>query len=331
MQSLEFATAMNRMSSMLDHFRISHPLSLLIGTFMLFCAFIFSAMPSAAQTLDLPKLNLDKQNFAPETKQSAPVLADPRSVNFSAVLIDDAETIDDGLHWRIFGVTPDGNGKLPLIADLEGGSAAFVLSDGTYFAHVAFGHAGATRKFTVNGNDLTETLVLNAGGLILNASLPNESDIKSNALKFSIYEQDEDVTGTRPLIADNIQPSSIVRLKSGTYHVVSEYGEVNARLRADILVEPNRITEATMEHRAADISFKLVRAAKGQALPGTQWSFYNESGDLLKRQVGPFSSIILAEGIYNVVAQNRGRIFEQSFNVVAGQSQDIEILTVTDQ
>lgn len=334
MQSLEFATAMNRMLSMLDPFKIS--LSKLLfapkvfALSMAFLAMSLGAVPLKAQTLDLPKLNIPQQNFAPEKKTVAPVLADPRSVNLSAVLVDDAEVINEGLHWRIFGTEPDNEGKLPLIAESQGGSGAFVLNDGVYFAHVAFGHAGATRKFTVEKEDISETLVLNAGGLILTASLPNDAEITSDALKFSIYEQDEDATGTRPLIAENIQANRIVRLKSGTYHVVSEYGEVNARLRADILVEANRITEATMEHRAAAMSFKLVRSANGQALPGTQWSFYNESGDLLDQQVGPFSSIILAEGVYNIVAQNRDRIFEQSFDVIAGENQEIEILTVTE-
>lgn len=287
------------------------------------------ALPTAfAQNVDLPKINIPPQSFAPEKKTTTnqPLLAEARSVNLNAALVEGGEPITDGLHWRIFGSDLTSDGVLPLIAEFQGGSAAFVLSEGTYFAHVAFGQAGATRKFTIAGDDYAETLALNAGGLVLNASLPNGSLINEATLSFSIYELEEDVTGNRPLVASGVKAGDIVRLKAETYHVVSEYGDVNARIRTDILVDAGRITEATIEHRAARLAFKLVRMEGGQALLGTQWSIYNESGELLQREANPYASIILAEGNYTVVAQNRERVFEESVTVIAGENQDIEVL-----
>lgn len=280
------------------------------------------------QNVELPKINIPPQSFAPDNKPttSQPLLTEARSVNLNASLVEDGEPIAAGLHWRIFGADMTSDGVLPLIAEFEGGSAAFVLSEGTYFAHVAFGQAGATRKFTIGEEDYAETLALNAGGLVLNGSLPNGAIINEDTLTFSIYELEEDATGNRPLVASGVKAGDIVRLKAETYHVVSEYGDVNARIRADILVDAGRITEATIEHRAARLAFKLVRMAGGQALLGTQWSIYNESGDLLQREASPYASIILAEGNYTVVAQNRDRVFEEPVAVIAGENQDIEVL-----
>jgi hypothetical protein len=40
----------------------------------------------------------------------------------------------------------------------------------------------------------------------------------------------------------------VLRLSDGKYHVVSRYGDVNAVVRADIEVEPGKLTEAVMRH-----------------------------------------------------------------------------------
>ena len=45
----------------------------------------------------------------------------------------------------------------------------------------------------------------------------------------------------------------IIRLPEGSYHVVSTYGESNAIMRADLKVEVGKLTEATLNHRAATV------------------------------------------------------------------------------
>lgn len=53
-----------------------------------------------------------------------------------------------------------------------------------------------------------------------------------------------------------------------SYHVVSAYGSVNATVRSDIRVEAGKLTEATVEHKAAQVTMKLVREKGGEALAG---------------------------------------------------------------
>ncbi len=70
----------------------------------------------------------------------------------------------------------------------------------------------------------------------------------------------------------DVKPDTIIRLNSGTYHVVSNYGSANAIIRADIRVEAGKLTEATVQHRAAEVVLKLVRekVAKRSPIPPGQ-------------------------------------------------------------
>ena len=93
--------------------------------------------------------------------------------------------------------------------------------------------------------------------------------IPPKKLRFSIYEAEPEANGDRALIIPDVKPNSVVRLNAGTYHVVSTYGSVNAVIRSDIRVEAGKLTEATVEHQAAEITMKLVRdlAAKRSPTP----------------------------------------------------------------
>ena len=128
------------------------------------------------------------------------------------------------------------------------------------------------------------------------------------------------------LIAPDVKPDTIVRLSAGTYHVVSTYGSVNAIIRADIQVEAGKLTEAVVEHKAAELTLKLVRNEGGEALADTSWSVVNPSGEIIKESVGAFASMVLAEGDYTIIAKNRDKLFQKDFKVVAGRNQDVEVV-----
>ena len=145
-------------------------------------------------------------------------------------------------------------------------------------------------------------------------------------LRFSIYEARTETDGDRALIIPDVRPNTVVRLNSGTYHVVSTYGSVNAVIRSDIRVEAGKLTEATVEHRAAELTLKLVREAGGEAIADTSWSILSESGDPVRESVGAFASMVLAEGDYTIVAKNRDRIYQRDFTVVGGRNQEVEVL-----
>src|SRR5690606_31377869 len=142
-----------------------------------------------------------------------------------------------------------------------------------------------------------------------------------------IYEAEVDVRVERALIIPDVSPNTVVRLNAGTYHVVSTYGAVNAVIRSDIRVEAGQLTEATVEHRAAQLTMKLVRDEGGEAIADTSWSVLTDTGDIVKEVVGAYASMVLAEGNYTAVAKNRDRIYQQDFEVVAGRNEDIEVLT----
>jgi hypothetical protein len=120
-----------------------------------------------------------------------------------------------------------------------------------------------------------------------------------------------------------------VRLPEGTYHVVSTYGDANAIQRADIKVESAKVTEATLNHRAARVTLKLVAQAGGEAFAGTAFSVLTPGGDVIREAIGAFPQVILAEGEYVLIARQDGQVFSREFKVEAGLDRDIEVLAKT--
>lgn len=294
-------------------------------------ALAFTVVPAMAETGDpvLNDLTVPGLNEFAAPPQSQPLaVGEAGEVTLSALLTgeEEAQDIPRGLVWRIFAPEPDADGKLPLVATAEGGTSTFTLPPGGYLVHAAYGRAGATKRITVGREPKSETLVLDAGGLKLDAVLSGDLPIPSSRLSFSVYELDADATGERPLVVPNVQPNAVVRLNAGTYHVVSTFGAVNAVIRADIRVEAGKLTEATMEHRAAQLTLKLVREPGGEAIADTSWSVLSETGEIVKETVGAFASMVLAEGEYTVVANNRDRIYQRDFTVIPGRNQDVELL-----
>jgi hypothetical protein len=289
--------------------------------------FLLPVSMAAAQEKDgVGDLKLPGISSYATPKSEAPLaLGGGGSITLSAQLTDKGTDITRGLVWRVF--KPEAvNGKLPMVASAHGGSAVFQLEPGSYLVHASYGRAGATKRITVGKEAKRESLVLDAGGLKLDAVLSGGVRIPPKKLRFSIYEGTAEANGDRALIIPDVEPNSVVRLNAGIYHVVSTYGAVNAVIRSDIRVEAGKLTEATVEHHAAEITMKLVREAGGEAIADTSWSLLNESGDPIKETVGAFASMVLAEGDYTIIAKNRDRIYQKDFTVVAGQNQEIEVL-----
>jgi hypothetical protein len=270
----------------------------------------------------MPKLNAFSNPLA------NPVQSNARLIKFEAKLDKEAQPMQQGLQWRVYSPIAGSDGKLPLVASSQGGTADLQLAPGDYFVNVSFGRAGITRKLTVptEGEVATQVMVLDAGGMVLNAVTGDNTRIKSNKLKFKIYADDgQDVSG-RNLIMDNVEPNTLISLNSGTYHVVSEYGSVNAVVRADINVEPNKITEATLQHRAAQMNFKLVSNPGGEAIADTAWSILTSAGDAVAESVSAYPVLVLSEGNYTAIARNKDNIYQKDFNVKAGVNTDVELV-----
>jgi hypothetical protein len=273
-------------------------------------------------TAKMPKLNAF---IAPGT---APEGSKLHAVSLEAKLTANGDAVQDGLSWYVFSPIAGNDGKLPLIASSQGGSADFQLAAGDYFVNVSFGRAGVTRKLTVpeSGQVDKQTMVLEAGGLLLNAVSGSDVRIRPDQLSFSIYSADVRDDGERGLVMADVPPNTVVRLNAGTYHVVSEYGETNASVRADIQVEAGKLTEATIQHKAAQMTFKLVSEHGGEAIADTAWSILTAAGDSVGESVSAFPTMVLAEGEYSAVARNKDKIYQRDFKVEAGKNTDVEVL-----
>jgi hypothetical protein len=298
---------------------------------VLLAVLMLAASPAAAQeTPNLePRLKLpDLKGFRTVPGREAPL---PKlefgNVTLTAELVNNGPQVTRGLVWRIFGPQAGADGKLPLIASARGGTSIFQLDPGSYLVHASYGRAGATKRITVGKEPKKEVMVLDAGGLKLDAVLPSGGRIPPNKLRFSIYEAEPGPDGERALIIPDVRPGMVVRLNSGTYHVVSKYGLVNAVIRSDIRVTAGKLTEATVEHRAAELTMKLVREHGGEAIADTSWSVLTDSGDVVRESVGAFATMVLAEGDYTVVAKNRDHVYQRELTVEAGHNEEVEVLT----
>ncbi|CAH0130562.1 hypothetical protein [Agrobacterium fabrum] len=274
-------------------------------------------------TPKMPKLNAFTAPSAPNAPTST-----ARDIAMEAKLTSEGEAVKEGLSWRVFSPIPGTDGKLPMLASSEGGSAQFHLVPGEYFVNVAFGRAGVTKKLNVpaSGNVQKQVLILDAGGFVLNAIAGSDKQISGNQLKFSVYSSDARPDGERGLVMADIKPNTVVRLNAGTYHVVSEYGNVNAVVRADIQVEAGKLTEATLQHQAAQITLKLVSEQGGEAIADTAWSVLNGGGDVVNESVSAFSTMVLAEGEYTAIARNKDKVYQRNFKVTSGRDSDVEVL-----
>ncbi|MCU0790331.1 MAG: hypothetical protein MUE79_04675 [Nitratireductor sp.] len=262
-------------------------------------------------------------------QQPKPAAAKPPAtrVFFEAKMTDTGAPLEAGVEWRVFSEKPGVDGKLALLSKATGGVQAFDIPPGEYFIHAAYGHAGAVRRIVVEGKgEQRETFTLNAGALQLSGITGTGSRIPLNLLRFDVYANEADERGVRQLIARNVKPNEIVPFPAGTYHVVSQFGTLNAEIRADLRVEAGKVTQATIEHRAARMTFRLVKTAGGDAIANTAWSILTESGDVITESVSAFPAFVLSEGTYTAIARNEEKIYSRDFQVISGINQDIELM-----
>jgi hypothetical protein len=265
---------------------------------------------------------------APPTAAAAieEVTKDPQPVTLMAEVTDGGRTISDGLVWRIYTTRPNTSGELELAGKSDSAVARLQLPPGNYVVHVAYGRAQASDTMTVVEGPNTKQLVLEAGGLRLNAAVTGEVPIPINLLRFDVFTSGA-TDADRALVAQNMGANDIVTLNAGTYHVVSYFGEVNAVVRADLKVEPGQLTDATLYHRAAQVSFKLVSEAGGEAIADVDWTVKTADGTTVFTDTGTFPSTVLQEGDYLVLGKRGETVFNRAFEVQPGQPKEIEVLT----
>jgi len=250
----------------------------------------------------------------------------PEPVTLTAELTEKGAALTDGLVWRVYDTKPDKNGKLAMIAKSEQAAPTLRLKPGDYVVHVAYGRAQASDTLSVGNNAGKKAMVIDAGGLKLNALLPGEVAIPFNLLHFDIFSGGDN-DSDRVVVAEKVSANDIMTLNAGTYHVVSYFGDVNAVVRADLRVEPGQLTDATLYQKAAQISFKLVSDAGGEAIADVDWVVKSNDGQAIFTNTGTFPTTVLEEGTYTITAKRGDKSYNRQFEVKAGQPQDIEVVT----
>jgi hypothetical protein len=280
-----------------------------------------SAGPSGPQALAA----VGPSKPSPQASPPAPAL--PVPVTFKALLTEAGPKVESGVTWRIFAAQAGPNGVRKLISTHREAMPTEALLPGDYLVNAAYGLSNLTREIKVaSGRSLEETFILNCGGLKLAAILITGEALPPQSVTFDILSDEEDQFGNRKEILGNAKPGVIIRLNAGAYHIVSTYGNTNATVRADVTVEPGKITEATVKHSGAPVTFKLVQSAGGEALADTKWSILTTTGDVVKESAGALPTHILAAGDYAVVANHSGQSYTTKFKVAAGQSKQIEVV-----
>lgn len=272
-------------------------------------------------------------NAAPEAPKSMLLL----SALLSAT---DTQPLRSGLIWRVYDETTGPKGSHKLVAKSTDATPSLALPAGTYIVHAALGLAGMTKRVIVNGQPTSARLVLNAGGLRIVGML-GDKPINPAKLSISIYVP-EPGNSEAKLVYANAKSGEVIGLPEGAYHVVSTLldttgtgsttqngvsNATNSVVHADLRVWSGKLTDATLRHRAAVITLKLVTAPGGEALANTAFTILTPGGDVIRELIGAFPSLVLAEGEYIVIARHDNKPYQRSFKVQSTRDHDVEVLT----
>jgi len=263
---------------------------------------------------------------APAALQSGPVIPPGQvALALSARFGRDPPAITGGLLWRVYADKPDASGMFRLIKEDRTASPMIVMPAGGYLVHVTFGLASAVKRVQLRSESVREVFEIAAGGARFEGRV-GDSKIPAGQISFDVYRGSQFEPGEKRPAAKEVATGDIVLLPEGTYYVVSNYGDGNAVVRSDIRVQAGKLTDVTINHRAAVITLKLVSETGGEALANTQWSVLTPGGDVVKESIGAFPKVILAEGDYIVIARNEGQAFKGEFKVEPGFDREIEVL-----
>jgi preprotein translocase subunit YajC len=248
------------------------------------------------------------------------------SLTLTALLADVGPRIDRGLTWRIFRPA-QGSAGPRLIGEHREPSPTLNLPAGIYVINVAFGLAHLTRTITVKPGDATrEQFIINAGGLKIIAKAASSNFTGQVTATYDLYADERDQFGERQKILSNMRPGRITRLNSGIYRIVSRLGNANAIVASEVTVEAGKLTEATVVHEAAKVTFKLVQSQGGDALADAQWIVMNRAGAVIMETAGAVPTHVLAPGDYTISARWGGRLHTRTFAIKSGDNVEVEVV-----
>ena len=284
-----------------------------------------AVLKSGAPKRDAPQVQTERVvPVSPAPPKTQPLR--PVPVSFKALITEGGAKLQSGLIWRVYNAKAKSDGGFELISTHREPTPTAALLPGEYLVNAAYGLSNLTRKIKVEGgNSLEETFVLNTGGLAMRALLATGEECPKGSVRFDIMSDEQDQFGNRETILADAQPHRVIRLNAGAYHLRSLYGDANASVGVDVTIEPGRITEATIKHTGAKITFRLVQSLGGEALANTKWTILTSAGDTVKTNAGALPTHILAAGSYAVVADHDGQSYTRKFSIEPGNDKQIEV------
>jgi hypothetical protein len=252
----------------------------------------------------------------------------PVPVTFKALVAETGPRLQAGITWRVYEAkTSPATSGFKLVSTHRDPMPTAALLPGEYLVNAAYGLSNLTKKIKVeSGRSIEETFVLNTGGLKLAALLADGTPLPASAARFDILSDEEDQFGNRQMVLRDAKPGIVIRLNAGAYRIECLYGDANAVAKADITVEPGKVTEATLKQTGAKTTFKLVQTLGGEALADTKWTLLTSAGDVVKENAGALPTHILAPGSYAVVADHAGESFTRKFSIEPGEAKQIEVV-----
>jgi hypothetical protein len=256
-----------------------------------------------------------------------PTSTEPGTLALSAILAKDSQTLTSGLIWRIYDGRVHDDGSYRLLQTIREPRPTTTLPGGEYLVNAAYGRANVTKRMTVwPDKQLDDVFNLNAGGLRLYATLAKQPLLSEQSLTFDVYSDESDQFGNRRKVIAGAKSGVVMRLNGGTYRVESTYGDGNAVIEAEVTVEPGKLTEATVDHQAGKVTFRLVQKPGGEALADTIWNIYSGDGQLVKKSGGAFPSHVLAAGSYEVRVEHGQKEYAAKFSVETGDKKQVEVV-----
>ena len=252
----------------------------------------------------------------------------PVPVTLKALVSEGGPRLQSGLTWRVYeSKTSLPNAKYKLVSTHREAMPTAALLPGEYLVNAAYGLSNLTKKIKVeSGRSIEETFVLNTGGLKFAAVLPSGDALSGSAVRYDILSDEADQFGNRKMVLRNAKPGTVIRLNAGAYHIECLYGDANATVKADVTVEPGKITEATLKQTGAKTTFKLVQSLGGEALADTKWTILTSAGDVVKENAGALPTHILAPGSYAVIADHAGLNYTRTFSIGSGEAKQVEVV-----
>ncbi len=262
-------------------------------------------------------------------------------ITLSAMLTarDTQPIVKAPLQWRVFEDGTDAQGRHAMVTQIREAAPTLTLPQGTYIVHAALDLASAMRRVTVGKDPSSERLVLNAGALRIVGVL-GDKPINPAKLSISIFVPEAGNSEAK-LVLSGAKAGDLIALPEGNYHVVSTLldtagyagaprsgvgNKTNSVVAADLKVQAGKLTDATLRHRSAVMTLKLVKESGGEALANTAFTILTPGGDIIRELIGAFPSLVLAEGEYVAVARHDARTYQTTFKVSSTLDRDVELL-----